>query len=312
MKKESITILASLAVIGGITSAVFIKDMKMKVLANEPAAEVNEEQAEASVSQEDIPRSQEVQEIRTLEKAVDYTIADKSDVYHMMLNSIDYYNTASGTVIRADGTDLINVITFQTDLLNAEAYSASVLRSTDKAEDVSAVSLSDVDFDNVVYCADGMLTTVSDGLSETVENRVTYLSDCSPIDDSERISTADDGNPIYRYRQNPTNVMFASICLFPQEMAFGFLQDQELWEITGITEKNGLTCYIIEGKTEEAYGEKLNVAAFEFFVDVNTGVLVQYEGYSADGTLSDYMYTQNIQFDDNAEPVNVLDTDSQK
>lgn len=302
MKKEYITILASIVVIGGIAASAFIKDINGKSLINETYAEINEEHAETPVSQENVTQSQDVQEVRTLEKAVDYTIADKSDVYHMMLNTVDYYNTASGTVIRADGNDSINVITFQTDLINSESYSASALCSSDNVETISAYSLSD--FDNVVYCADGLMTTVSEGSTDTVEGNVTYLSDCEPIDDSERISTADDGYPIYRFRQNPTNVPFASICLFPQEMAFGFLQDQELWEITGTTEKNGLTCYIINGRTSEAYGEKLNVATFEFLVDVNTGILVQYEGYSSDGVLSDYMYTQNIQFDDNAEPVN--------
>lgn len=131
MKKEYITILASIVVIGGIAASAFIKDINGKNLINETYAEINEEHAETPVSQENVTQSQDVQEVRTLEKAVDYTIADKSDVYHMMLNTVDYYNTASGTVIRADGNDSINVITFQTDLINSESYSASAVCSSD-------------------------------------------------------------------------------------------------------------------------------------------------------------------------------------
>ncbi|MBO5343429.1 MAG: hypothetical protein J6A57_03175 [Ruminococcus sp.] len=306
MKKEGIKILVPFMIVGGIVSVFFINDMNIKKSTNEFTSEINLEMIENPVQQNDVPQYQYTQEKRNLEKAVDYTIADKSDVYHMMLNTIDYYNSVSGSIIRSDSANLINVITFQTDLLNTKAYSKSGLHLIDDDKNISNISLSDVDFDKIVYCADGLLTTVIDGSSETMKNAVTYLSDCSPIDDSKRISIADDGYPICRYRQNPTNVPFASICLFPQEMALGFLQDKKLWEITGITKKDDLTCYVIEGKTNKSYGEKINAATFKFLVDVNTGVLIQYEGFSADGTLSDYMYTMDIKFNDNAKPVNVL------
>ena len=62
-------------------------------------------------------------------------------------------------------------------------------------------------------------------------------------------------------------------------------------------------CVGIHGKASEDYGAKLNVAEFEFLVDVNTGVLVRYEGFDANGNLSDFMYTENLRFDGSVESV---------
>jgi hypothetical protein len=49
----------------------------------------------------------------------------------------------------------------------------------------------------------------------------------------------------------------------------------------------------------------LGVDSFTFLVDANTGVLLQYIGYNADGAISDYLYTENMQFEEQAEEVPV-------
>ncbi|SCI68497.1 Uncharacterised protein [uncultured Ruminococcus sp.] len=38
-------------------------------------------------------------------------------------------------------------------------------------------------------------------------------------------------------------------------------------------------------------------------VDVNTGVLIQYIGYDDNGEISDYIYTENISFENKADKV---------
>ncbi len=46
-----------------------------------------------------------------------------------------------------------------------------------------------------------------------------------------------------------------------------------------------------------------NVSTFELMVDVNTGVLIQYIGYDDNGEISDYIYTENISFENKADKV---------
>lgn len=122
------------------------------------------------------------------------------------------------------------------------------------------------------------------------------------IPDDERI-TEIDGEPCYNYRTNPTNVPEASICIFPQEMTFGYLANQNLWSINGTKVIDDKLCYHISGTAEEDYGSKFNVSTFELMVDVNTGVLIQYIGYDDNGEISDYIYTKNISFENKADKV---------
>ena len=82
MKKEGIKILVPFMIVGGIVSVFFINDMNIKKSTNEFTSEINLEMIENPVQQNDVPQYQYTQEKRNLEKAVDYTIADKSDVYH--------------------------------------------------------------------------------------------------------------------------------------------------------------------------------------------------------------------------------------
>ena len=125
------------------------------------------------------------------------------------------------------------------------------------------------------------------------------------IPDQERMFTKE-GMPGYAYKTNPTNVIMSNSCLFPQEYAFGFLQDQSLWDIAEITNYQDRKCYIINGNTTPEYGAQMRVDTFEFIVDANTGVLMRYDGYNENGELCDFMHTDNIKFEEESEPVEVL------
>ncbi|WP_295218372.1 hypothetical protein [Ruminococcus sp.] len=253
---------------------------------------------------------------RSLKIATAPEIATKDEIYYMMLNSIDYYDSISGTVYFSCGDDMriINSVQFQCVLSNMSAYEHytqfysngdMTCTLTNVTEEVSLFSTDEMIWDKEIYCSDRAMI-VADNQDETFQdesfNAISLESACA-IENSERISVAEDGEPCYQYRTNPTNLPDASLCLFPQEMAFGFLTEQSLWEIDGIENLNGRNCYHINGHTTEDYGNKLNVETFEFLVDCNTGVLLQYIGYDCDGEISDYLYTEDVQFEDEAETV---------
>lgn len=249
---------------------------------------------------------EKISSVRALQLAPDCDSATKGDVFHMMLNTVDYFNKASGTFIfNCSDPNNRTIVDFQTNMLDTTSYSEVKHIYVDGLSTPISMNSDSTTADQIVYCQN------SDEITLNEENK-TYnirpfstnsLESCLPIKDEDRITTAPDGMPCYSYRLNPTNVEFSSMCLLPQEITIGFLKDQDLWEIEGIKEFSGLDCYVIHGKTSEDYGAKLNVAEFEFLVDVNTGVLVRYEGFDENGNLSDFMYTENLKFDDTAESV---------
>ena len=210
----------------------------------------------------------------------------KDNIYFQMLNAIDYYNYVEGIIVFANGNviDPIN-ISFQSNLIEGKAYS-KVFNNNCNLE---------------TYCDNNdNLITVYNNKNKSYSNSfgVVTKKDALAIENSKRITLESDGYKGYNYRSNPTNVALASVCLMPQEVAFGFLEDQSLWEITGTERLLDINCAIIKGKTTDSYGEKLGVNEFVFYVDLNTGVLLKYEGFNKDGILSDFMYVKEISFSD--------------
>lgn len=266
-----------------------------------------EEKSGQIVNLSNMNSNQEIS-VRELEIAPEITDIRKDTIYHMMLNSIDYYDKASGTMVfSSDTIDVVNAVEFQTVLSQSTSYSRFSQHVVDDTAEMDISNLKDPEFENIVFCSDGEMIDVfpNEKTYQYVDSSAIFtLADAVPISDADRISIDKDGILTYRYRSDPTNVSMSSMCLFPQAFAFGFLSDQSLWDIVGTVECGNIVCYNIQGKTTSDYGTKLNVTTFNFLVDSKTGVLVKYEGFDKNGNLSDFMYTENLKFDDFAETVN--------
>lgn len=227
---------------------------------------------------------------------------EKDEIWHKMLNSIDYYSSVSGKMFYAINPDNETCIEYQSNLDEATAYtSVSEVNVSDIAVLVDE-NLSEYDdkntFDIEVF-TDGNSTITLNNLDHTAvrdEYAVFTRENSGPIDDSDRVTVEEDGMPGYYYRCDVTNTYIASISLFPQEMAFGFLTDYELWDIDGIEEYVGRECYVISGKTSDDYKRKIGVEKFTFYVDCETGVLLKYIGYDETQNIYAYIVTDNIQF----------------
>lgn len=251
---------------------------------------------------------------RILSKAVETSIATKNDIYYTMLNSIDYFDKISGTVYYPSPEDkhLLDSVKFQSVLSETKAYSHYSQAyvndiPTDKIEDilVNSKNIKETVCGQEYYCSSGdevCMDYLQKTYSSSVGNAIGLDAVCD-IPNTERITMADDGQPCYNYRTNPTNVPDASMCIFPQEMAFGFLADQELWDVEGIERIDNKECYHIIGKTSKEYGSKLNVSTFDFYVDTNTGVLLKYIGYDENNKITGYMFAENISYENEAQEV---------
>ncbi|MCD7729908.1 MAG: hypothetical protein LUI05_00210 [Oscillospiraceae bacterium] len=70
------------------------------------------------------PVTEEVEVYVLEESSINTETPTKEDILHMMLNSIDYYNYASGTVAYANPNDLscAIIVDFQIDIPRSESY----------------------------------------------------------------------------------------------------------------------------------------------------------------------------------------------
>ena len=241
-------------------------------------------------------------------KAVDSTEATKSSIYEMMVNSIDYYNKASGTVIYGDG-DFINhatVITFQTDMTTGSAYCNQ--RYYEHIDNIYSVTTEDLDENYIIqdietYYDDGIylkldhdykkyFKNIGDPVTPQLEKRVA---------DAEIYSIGTDGLPRAVYRADYTRVPLASRCLFPQGFTMGALHDFSLWNIEEITELDGNECFRITGTPEESYAGKTRIHNYEMYVNTKNGCIMRLQGFNENGELVFYVYTDDLRFDDEAQ-----------
>lgn len=114
---------------------------------------------------------------------------------------------------------------------------------------------------------------------------------------------SDKANIYNTYGKDPTNAHELGVCFIPQEMSIGYLKNFDNWEVVDVMDWNGRECYSIQGVAEPEYGSRFDVDTFQIWVDQETGIWYQYEGYSVDGELTDCFYTENIQFGDAAQEV---------
>lgn len=234
------------------------------------------------------------------------TAETKQDYYHKILNSIDYFNTVSGTFktnsLSHDGTE--TVVSYQVDMINNLSYE-KVEGTNDKSETyVSPNRIVELNnLDKSIYTANQTHTKISElamfndvlQTKDDIKKAKTVLN--STFEDTKRITTDENGDKHYLNRVDPTNLCISSsYTLFPQGMVFGYLGDHDLWKITDETTYLGRAAVIIEGTAGE-YGKKFNTSTFEMTVDKETGILLKHCGYDDDGNLSEYIETTKISFD---------------
>lgn len=225
------------------------------------------------------------------DKSAAYSLNDdeeitKKSIFFKMLNTIDYFNTAEGSIEICNEGD-IRTSEFACNLLTADAYEYSIW-GDEIYEDYSS---SNGEFYKVLK----ERKLINKGLGAC------NIEEAVPIPDSERITVAEDGINCYAYRADPINAPTAREGLQPQELTFNFMTVEDNWDITGETTYLDRDCVVIEGHTNDYAEEKLGVYTFEFTVDKETGVLMKYDGFDADGNIVSYSRFTELTFNSNPE-----------
>lgn len=205
------------------------------------------------------------------------SLENKSFIYHMMLNSVDYFSTAEGSLI----------CTLECTPINAE-FSTNISESY--AHEIQESAGSTIE----TYVFDGMNYTVTDNS----DYDVSYWSESADfnISDNERIVTLDEGGSLAINRPDLTHLpMSSSCCLFPQGYAMSRMSDFDAWNITGCEDFLQQKCAIIEGS--------FNNGNFVMYVDINHGSMLKYEEYSYDGIMTGYIETTSLEYNTDVEKV---------
>lgn len=250
----------------------------------------------------------------------DVQIITKEDIWHKMLNSIDYYSKASGTVMYAgDDVEEAMLVDFMVDIDAREYYANTTDVSVDvdgNDQKLSMYSDSSTPFSIVKRLSEKETYATASEVIILNTNNSTYVvrpgavltrANTGTISDDERVEIDDNGMYHYRYRANPICASIAGTSLFPQEMALGYLRDFSSWDIKEHSEYQGRNCVVVTGKTDEEYQSKLNVSDFVFYVDSQTGILLKYLGYNFDGQIADYIIIDNLVVDSDDISVKLLD-----
>lgn len=290
--KSKLIIISVLAVCicsGGFLTAGMMKDSE-PVNADNIESEVAVTSAEIqkdNIESEAVVTSAEIQkneDISIKEKDINIKTIDKTYVLDHMLNSIDYFDTADGEFV----TNL-----FETAQKTDVVFSVNVSDSNNFAYEKCTSD----EISTETFFADGVINDY-DNINKIHSASATGVSNSLSMPASARISKNEAGENVYYYRNNKMNLGCTSQCLMSQELTFGCLADESLWEISGEEKYLGYDCIVIDGTAAENYGNKLGMEKFKFLVEKNTGIVMNFEGYDSEGNIAIYSTVKNISIDD--------------
>ncbi|MDE6034831.1 MAG: hypothetical protein K2G36_02865 [Ruminococcus sp.] len=199
---------------------------------------------------------------------------NKSYIYHMMLNSIDYFNTAKGSIEYSFGGSEPVTTEFFTNISEQYAYEKECL--------------SDGSIDELyVYDGEGYKKNDEYGIYETF---ICSESGEFNISDNNRVVMLDDGHILNINRKDTTNLAVSgNTCLFPQQFAMSKMYNFDNWNITGYEEIMGRNCAVIEGVTENS--------KFKMAIDIDYGFMIDYEELSENNDIISYSKVLDLKND---------------
>jgi hypothetical protein len=212
-----------------------------------------------------------------------WTDADKYMLYDKILNSIDYFDYASGGLSIGVGGEKYEV-SFRVNLPTGESYE----EVTDENGDTIQIEYSDGQTRYLVYPQRSEYETAA------CERR----GDGIPA--GRRISTDEHGINAYFYRMDGTNTVYTSkFSLLPQGLAMKYLSNEDHWYFIGTADICGRDCVAIRCYTHEAAAEgEPEVAAFEMLIDSETGVVLQYLAWDAERNITVSCVVSSLSYQD--------------
>lgn len=243
------------------------------------------------------------------EKIDNYTLSTvaeiidiKDNIYVNMINSVDFFDSVEGaftTTLAGIGETYVE---YQTDIVNQMAIQQINNSTQNETSYFENSSFLVVDNNTKSYETIRCISQYDESTRQAAKADIclSYSTETMTIAGGQivpegRVWQDDTGTNCYLYRNNITNTDIASLSIFPQDLAFGFLSDTSNWEITGVEEYLGRNAIILSGDTNGSqYGINMNVDTFTMWIDIETGILLNFQGFDYNGDLTQYLVTEHI------------------
>lgn len=256
-----------------------------------------------------------------------YDMSTKEGIYNKMLNSIDFYNKASGKYVHGDFFD-DRVEDFSVDLNTCETYIKTSIVNINNLEDTLNGIPVDAELKDrgphswnefIEYCDGELFYRIVDNYKDPegrMENQA-YEKDPIPFNEEEIAVMKDwffnrSQNKVFpdetvttrMSRKSPEGeVTLGNTSSF---RALFYLTDFDEWEIKGEETFIGRDCVVLEGNIT-IWVDSETLPTFTMYVDKETGFVLKFIDYG-EGGIEQFTVYQEIFFDDDAEMV-FLDLD---
>ncbi|UYZ13763.1 outer membrane lipoprotein-sorting protein [Brevibacillus sp. WF146] len=210
-------------------------------------------------------------------KQENYDHLTQKEVLTKLLNTVDNFDTAVGKfeLLRNGYTTLVEY-----KIAPTSGYSKST--HVDKNSGKSRIQH--------IYYRDGNVWLVDEERKATRRMRYNADRHAGTLEPQQAFGKDSLGNNVTRYRERPP-IGAAQTSLFPYEIASNFTRDLDKWEIEKQDEQLlDHNTIVLKGLLNEAASRKQGASTFRFWVDKDSGILVQFELYNAKGEVVDYLH----------------------
>lgn len=248
------------------------------------------------ISIKSLPEKTSVKAEQTKEE--DLQLPSKEELQNKMINSIDYFQTASVSFDMYSKKDQERThVEGEVDLKNHRSNVQMTTKKNGKVNDELTTEEDPSAYletypTEKAYRLDRNEEKLTD--EDYAEAQRDFKEDCPTV--SSRYSTYQ-GQLQVDYRPAPANLAAASEVLFAQETALGFLKDYSQWRIDGREKLLDRDVIRVSGSLSKDYQDKLGATTFTLWIDEKTGAMLKYEGYDNQQEVVDYTHTEAIQFD---------------
>lgn len=224
-----------------------------------------------------------------------YDDLSKEDVSTKMLNTVDYFSTASGEFelqnVYDDNSESNERIEYTISL--EEHVGESVISTSFYDEEIMGVksNINKTFYDGQkVWRIDNnrgkyyVNEPEVNGKQQTVYPNQVFHVDLRKLYDSPGV-----------FRQSPPDSS-AHISLFPYEKVAYYLREENLWDIEKQNEELlGHNTIVLYGEIPKSDTDRMKGNQFRFWVDKDTGILVQYEVYDQNGEVTSYLHPDRLE-----------------
>jgi hypothetical protein len=243
----------------------------------------------------EVKSNNEVQDTKIIppQQEENYDNMEKEDILNKLLNTVDYFQSASGKFKTYDkyydnSTSKANV-EYTISLKNVIGGYEKIINNPDENE----VGARQEMFynDKKIWRIDNNQKTYHtadyevEPIRETVNSENAFSIPINKIYDSEE-----------KFRERPPSGA-SGISLFPYEMVAKYLRYNNLWEIEKQNEELlGHNTIVLHGSIDKSNVEIMRpeMKSFRYWVDKDTGILLKYEFYNEQEEIISYLHPESL------------------